>query len=292
MNRLLCLSALAVALATPCVRAQTPESKVEFEVASVKPFSIAQTDGAVTLGARIDGAQVRLLGLAMRDLISMAYRIKLYQLSGPEWIQTERYDINAKLPAGVSPEKLPEMTQALLAERFGLKVHREKKEMPVYALLVGKPPLRLKDSAVDPNAPPPKAVEVSGTGSAAGISVNLGNGASYTFAGGKLTAKKVTAPTIAAVLERFTDRPVIDLTELKGTYDFEFEVSPEETQTLMIRAAVAAGVQLPPQALRLLESGGNPIENGAEQLGLKIEGRKMPVDIVVIDQVQKTPTDN
>jgi uncharacterized protein (TIGR03435 family) len=84
----------------------------------------------------------------------------------------------------------------------------------------------------------------------------------------------------------------MDLTELKGTYDFEFNVSPEETQTLMIHAAVAAGVQLPPQALRLLEGGGNPIESGAEQLGLKIESRKMPVDVIVIDQIQKTPTEN
>jgi uncharacterized protein (TIGR03435 family) len=102
----------------------------------------------------------------------------------------------------------------------------------------------------------------------------------------------VTAPQIAGVLERFSDRPVMNLTELKGTYDFEFNVSPEETQTLMIHAAVAAGVQLPPQALRLLESGGNPIENGAEQLGLKIESRKMPVEIIVIDQANKTPSEN
>jgi len=284
--------ALVAAALTLAPVAGHAQETFEFEVASVKPFSIGQIDGAVTLGAKIDGAQVRLLGLAMRDLLATAYKVKLYQLNGPEWIQTERYDIQAKLPAGVSPEKLPEMTQALLAERFGLKVHREKKEMPVYVLLVGKPPLRLREVAVDPNAPPPRAVEVSGTGSAAGISVNLGNGSSYTFAGGKLTGTKITAPNIAAVLERFTDRPVLDLTELKGTYDFEFQVSPEETQTLMIRAAVAAGVQLPPQALRLLDGGGNPIENGAEQLGLKIEGRRMPVDIIVIDQIQKTPTDN
>jgi uncharacterized protein (TIGR03435 family) len=286
------LCAVIAAALTFVPAAGHAQEKLQFEVASVKPFSIGQTDGPVTLGARIDGAQVRLVGLTMRDLLSSAYRVKLYQLNGPEWIQTERYDINAKLPAGVSPERLPEMLQTLLAERFGLKVHREKKEMPVYAMLVGKPPLRLKEQVVDPNAPPPKSVEVSGTGSAAGISVNLGNGASYTFAGGKLAATRVTAPTIAAVLERFTDRPVMDLTELKGTYDFDVQFSPEETQTLMIRAAVAAGVQLPPQALRLLDGGGNPIESGAEQLGLKIDGRRMPVDVIVIDQIQKAPTDN
>src|SRR5262249_22524679 len=146
-------------------------------------------------------------------------------------------------PAGVTPEKLPEMVQSLLNDRFGIKLHREKKEMPVFALLVGKPPLKLRDSVVDPNAPPPSAVTVTGTGSAAGVSVNMGNGSTYSLAGGKFEAKKVSAPTIASVLERFTDRPILDLTELTGTYDFDFTVSPEETQTLMIRAAVAAGVQ-------------------------------------------------
>ncbi|TMQ00062.1 MAG: TIGR03435 family protein [Verrucomicrobia bacterium] len=269
------------------------QSKVEFEVASIRPFSInTQGNESVTLGARIDRAQVRITGLTMRDLLAMAYRIKLYQLSGPEWIATERYDINAKLPEGVSPEKLPEMVQALVSDRFGIRMHREQKEMPVYALLVGKPPLKLKDSVVDPNAPPPTAVQVTGTGSAAGVAVNMGNGSSYALGAGKFEAKKINAAGMAAVLERFTDRPVMDMTELKGTYDFEFPVTPEEMQTLMIRAAINAGVQLPPQALQLLDNGGNPLADASERLGLKLDSRRMPVEIIVIDQIQKTPTDN
>lgn len=285
-------AAIVAALLTLAPAATLAQDKLEFEVASVKPFAVGQADGPVTLGARIDGAQARLVGLTMRDLLAMAYRVKIYQLDGPEWIASERYDINAKMPTGVAPDKLPEMTQSLITERFGLKMHRVKKEMPVYVLLQGKPPLRLKDSVIDPNAPPPISFTSTGSGSAQGVAINLGNGSSFSFAGGKFEAKKVNAAQIAAVLERFSDRPVMDLTELKGIYDLEFTVSPEETQTLMIRAAVAAGVQLPPQALGLLEGGGNPIEGGAEQLGLKIDGRKMPVDIIVIDQIQKTPTDN
>ena len=74
----------------------------------------------------------------MRDFLSSAYRVKLYQIVGPEWIATERYDINAKLPAGTSASKLPEMLQALLTERFAMRLHRDKKEMPVFAMLVGK----------------------------------------------------------------------------------------------------------------------------------------------------------
>ena len=289
MKLLYTVVAAALTLAPATSQAQ---EKFEFEVATVKPFSIAQMDSSVTLGAKFDGAQVRMVGLTMRDLLGAAYRTKIYLIAGPEWMATERYDVNAKLPAGVSQEKFPEMLQSLLVERFGLKVHREKKDTPVYALVMGKPPLRLKPIVEDPNAPPPKAVEITGTGSAAGVSVNMGNGSTYSLTGGKFSATKIDAPTIAAVLERFTDRPVVDLTSLKGKYDFEFPVNPEEMQTMMIRAAVAAGVQLPPQALRLLDGGGNPIEAGAEQLGLKIEGRRMPIEYVVVDQVQKTPTDN
>src|SRR3954470_22650076 len=112
--KLLCLSAVALLVATSA-SAQTPTPKLEFEVASVKPFSI-NTNGvdSVTLGAKVDGAQVRMVGLTMRDLLASAYRVKLYLVMGPEWMATERYDINAKIPEGVSPEKLPEMLQALL----------------------------------------------------------------------------------------------------------------------------------------------------------------------------------
>jgi len=290
MKLLYAAVAATLALAPATVLAQ---EKFEFEVASVKPFSInTQGNESVTLGARIDGAQVRMVGLTMRDLLGSAYRTKVYLITGPDWIATERYDINGKIPAGVSPEKLPEMLQSLLSERFGLKVHREKKETAVYALLIGKPPLKLKESAIDPNAPPPTAVQVTGTGSAQGLAVNMGNGSAYSLSAGKFSATKVDAPTIAGVLERFTDRPVVDLTELKSKYDFEFPVTPEELQTMMIRAAISAGVQLPPQALRLLDSGGNPIENAVELVGLKLESRRLPIEYIVIDQIQKTPTDN
>ena len=284
---------LAAGALTLAPVASPAQDKFEFEVASVKPFSINTTDGGnVTLGAKIDGAQVRMVGLTMRDLLASAYRVKVYQITAPEWVSTERYDINAKLPSGVSPEKLPEMTESLLKERFGLRMHREKKEMPVYALLIGKPPLKLTEVVVDKNAAPPKAVEVSGTGGANGLSVNMGNGASYSLTGGKFAATKIDPATIASVLERFTDRPIMNLTELKGVYSFEFTVNQEELQTMMIRAAISAGVQLPPQALRLLDNGGNPIIDAVERVGLKLESRRMPVEMIVIDQMQKTPTDN
>jgi uncharacterized protein (TIGR03435 family) len=287
------LCALGIAFAaTTFVHAQAPESKVEFEVATVSKSPPPGADNAVTAGLKLDGAQLRIGALTLRDYIGMAYRVKVYQISGPDWIATERFDIAAKLPAGTTADQFPAMMQALLAERFGLKFHREPKEMSVYALMVGKPPLKLKESAIDPNTPAASAVEVSGSGSAAGISVNLGNGASYTFAGGKFDGTKINGRVLADVLERYTDRPVVDAARLTGTYDFSFEVSPEEYQTLLIRAGVNSGVAMPPQALRLLDNGGDPLGNAVGQLGLKLESRKAPVDLLIVDDVRRTPTEN
>jgi uncharacterized protein (TIGR03435 family) len=287
------LLALAV-LVRPSVLAQTPAPKLEFEVASVRPSSKSVGDTApVALGLRLDGSQARIGALTLRDYIAMAYRIKSYQVMGADWVSTDRFDVNAKLPEGSSVDQIPAMLQSLLSERFGLKFHREPREQPVYMLLVGKPPLKLKDSPVDPDAPAPTAaVNISATGSAAGVSVNLGNGSSYTFAGGKFEGKKIAGRVLADVLERYTDRPVIDATGLNGTYDFSFTVTPEDYQTLLIRAAVNSGVFLPPQILRLLDNGGDPLGDALSQLGLKLESRKAPVDLLIVDQILRTPTDN
>jgi uncharacterized protein (TIGR03435 family) len=287
------LTALGVVLlACNVLHGQAPAQKVEFEVATIKKSPPPGTENAVTAGIKMDGSQVRIGQLTTRDYIAMAYRVKPYQINGPDWMTTERFDIAAKLPAGAKGDQFLPMMQSLLADRFGLKFHREPKEMGVYALVIGKPPLKLKEIAREENAPPPSVFEASGSGNANGIAVTLPNGASYTFAGGKFDGKKIEGRNIAEVLERYTDRPVIDATELKGRYDFNFEVSPEEYQTLLIRAAVNSGVVLPPQALRLLDNGGDPLGNALAQLGLKLEPRKAPVEMLVVDQVLRTPTED
>ena len=289
------LSAVAIALLSAAqALAQTPGKQLEFEVASVRPSSKDLRDGApVALGLRMDGSQARIGALTLRDYIAMAYRIKSYQVVGAEWIATDRFDVNAKLPEGSTVDQIPGMIQSLLAERFALKFHREPKELPVYALVRGKPPLKLAESQVDPDSSTPTAaVNISATGSAGGVAVNLGNGSSYTFAGGKFEGKKIAGRVLADVLERYTDRPILDATDLNGTYDFSFTVTPEDYQTLLIRAAVNSGVFLPPQALRLLDNGGDPLGDALSRLGLKLESRKAPVDLLVVDQVLKTPTDN
>ena len=289
------LPAVAIALLSAAqALAQTPDKKLEFEVASVRPSSKDLRDAApVALGLRMDGSQARIGALTLRDYIAMAYRIKSYQVVGADWMATERFDVNAKLPEGSTVDQIPGMMQSLLAERFGLKFHREPRELPVYALVIGKPPLKLTDNQVDPDASAPTgAVNISATGGASGVAVNLGNGSSYSFAGGKFEGRKIAGRVLADVLERYTDRPILDATDLKGTYDFSFTVTPEDYQSLLIRAAVNSGVFLPPQALRLLDNGGDPLGDALSQLGLKLESRKAPVDLLVVDQVLKTPTDN
>src|SRR5262245_9195706 len=104
-----------------------------FEVASIRPSVNAQRQ-AVSAGGRTDGSQFRIAGLTVRDYISMGYAVKLNQISGPDWITTDRFDIAATLPEGSGPDQVPSMMQALLEDRFELKSHREKRDFPVYAL--------------------------------------------------------------------------------------------------------------------------------------------------------------
>jgi uncharacterized protein (TIGR03435 family) len=284
---------LLTALSAGVLLAQASQ-KPQFEVASVRP---SQPSGPerVDLGLHIDGAQVRIVSLPMRDYIARAYRVKPYQVTGPDWLTSERFDLNAKLPAGSATEQIPEMLQSLLEERFQIKLHRDKKELPVYALIVGKPPLKIQESAPDtfPDAARKGEVSLAASGSFAGVSVNLGNGSSYTFNNGKFEIRKASMDMLARQLERYVDRPIIDLTDLKGNYDLTVSVTPEDYQTMLVRAAVNAGMLLPPQALRLLDSGSiASLLDGLQQLGLKMEARKAPLDMLVIDQLSKTPTEN
>ena len=124
------------------------------------------------VGVHIDGQQVRCTHLALKDYILAAFQIKVYQVSGPDSM-TERFDISAKLPAGAKEDQVADMLKSLLVERFGMKFHMEKKDFPVYALLVGKNGIKAKQSALQPesgadgDAPRP-AVNVSGNGGRGG----------------------------------------------------------------------------------------------------------------------------
>jgi uncharacterized protein (TIGR03435 family) len=98
---------------------------------------------------------------------------------------------------------------------------------------------------------------------------------------------------LADSIGRFVERPVVDMTDLKGTYDLTLEFTPEEYRTLLIRMAMSAGVNLPPEVMRLLEGASDEaLFKGLQAMGLKLESRKAPLEVLVIDSVSKTPIEN
>jgi uncharacterized protein (TIGR03435 family) len=285
---------LMAALCTASASAQTAP-RPEFEVASIRPSTQNIQDG-VTAGVHIDGAQFRASLLTLKDYIGAAYRLKVYQISGPDWLAGDRFDVAATLPPDTPQSQITDMLQSLLDQRFQLKTHREKREFPVYVLEVAKGGLKMQETPPDPEAArvDPKApVNFTGGGSAQGVSGTLGRGVSYTFANNKFEAKRFSMAQLAGTLERFLDRPVVDMTGLSGGYDFALDVTPEDSRTMMIRAGVNAGVVLPPEAMKLLD-GGSPISlfDAVQKLGLRLDARKAPLDLLVIDDARKTPTEN
>lgn len=269
-----------------------PAANLEFEVASIKP-SGAVPLGTMAIGVHIDGAQVTCNYFSLRDYIRMAYRVKDYQIVAPEWVTSQRFDISAKIPAGVPSSKVPEMMKTLLEDRFQLKYHNEKKEFAVYGLTAPKGGGKLKESTVEAGEAPKDTVNVSAGGSEKGTNVNLGNGSSFAFGSGKLDAKKVTMTVLADMLARFVDKPVVDMTELKGNYDILINISPEDFQAMQIRAAITAGVQLPPQVQQMAATSiGDSLHIGMEALGLKLEGKRAPLDTLVVDGANKAPSAN
>jgi len=222
-------------------------AKLEFEVASIRP-SGPLAPGDVSIGLHIDGAQIRGHLFSLKDYLGMAYKLKNYQITGPDWITSDRFDITAKLPDGAKEEQVPEMLQSLLQSRFQIKMHRETKPFPVYGLLVAKGGLKVE--ALKPDMDDPgdggKAVNVTASGGrSGGVSVDLGKGSSFSLVNNKVVAKKLTMIAFADLLARFEDRPVVDMTELKGAYDLTLEFNEEDFRTMMIHSAIAAGVTLP-----------------------------------------------
>jgi len=289
----------ALAAAALLGQAQAPPPRQEFEVASIKP-SPSDLANQVRGGLHIDGAQVSCLRFSLNDYIGMAYKVKSYQISSPDWMASARFDITAKLPAADAARDIPKMFQALLEDRFQMKTHRESKDLPAYVLVLGKGGLKIQESPPDAAAntdhdggTPRREVNISVSGQQGGATVNFGNGSYFTFANSRFEGRKLSAALMADVLARFTDRPIVDMTNLMDVYDFVLDLAPEDFRAMGIRAAIASGVALPPQILLQMESAsGDSLFNAVEKLGLKLESRKAPIEVLVIDHAEKTPTDN
>jgi uncharacterized protein (TIGR03435 family) len=285
------------ALALACAAwAQAPA----FEVASVKlsePITPELVNsGRLHIGVNIDSKSVRISQFSLYDLTTLAYQVKPHQLSGPSWMPTVRYDIQAKLPEGATRGQVPAMLQTLLAERFGLKIHRETREFRVYGLVVAKGGARVTPSAPDDEAPSPPGgplrggVAVGAGGAMAHVSPD-GNQRITPGAAGNLHVenKKMTMAGLASAVARYCDLPVVDMTEIKGTYDLEFDVSGDEVRS----AARAHGAVIrTPAEGEASDPSGVSLSSSLQKLGLKLEPRKAPFEVIIVDHVEKVPTQN
>jgi uncharacterized protein (TIGR03435 family) len=264
---------------------QAADKKVSFEVASVKPAQPAPM-GRMVVGMRADAGMLRYTHISLKDCVRIAYRVKDFQVRGPDWIAGARFDILAKLPAGSSQDQIPEMLQELLAERFKLAVHRETKEHPVYALVAAKGGPKLKHAeppAGDVLGPPPD----SGKG--------LPRGAMTIMVdpnGVHLKAPSATVANLAEMISRFSERPVLDMTGVQGRYDFDLVFAPETMHGMpMPLKRPTPGEDGPAPADAPGERAGS-MYDAVRRYGLKLEPRKAPVEIVVVDRIEKQPTEN
>lgn len=289
MNRIAIL--LASGVLSAAAFAQTKPPRPEFEVASVKP-SPAQMPNQAAVGMHFDGAQVRMSYLPLREYVRMAYRLKESQLAGPEWINSTNFDIAAKLPEAAPRDSVLDMLQSLLEERFELKSHRETREIPVYVLVQGKGGIKLQPLP-EATGDAPSSFDVTAEGGPAGVTVHFGAGSSFSLSNNKFTVKNLTIAEFADAISRFTDKQVVDLTNAPGRYDFSVDLTSEDYMALLIRSAIKAGVTLPPEARRMIEGvSGESLFASLQTVGLKMESRKTPMEVMVVDQMLKTPKAN
>ena len=275
---------LLLLLAAGAASAQPADASMAFEVASIKP-SAPRGAGGGFYGCqggpgRTDPGRITCTNTSLVTLVRMAYGVDYSRLSGMS-LPTQVFDIVAKLPEGATGQ-LPRMWQNLLAERFKLVVHREKKEIPAYLLVVAKGGLKIKEVVEDP-ASDDKPAWSPGDGPAPrdkdGFPLLPPGSTGTLFRGGKayMTASIVPMESIASMVETRLNagtearRPVIDATGLKGKYTFRLTLEQSGdamADDLAFRSALET------------------------EIGLKVEQKLARVEILVVDHVDRLPTEN
>jgi uncharacterized protein (TIGR03435 family) len=268
-------------LNAPYIRAQSaaPASqspRPRFEVASIKP---APPDARGDMIRPGPGGGITISNLTLKAMIGLGWQVQPFQISGgPAWLDSARYDVIAKREGKPQPAETPLMIQSLLEERFQLAVHRETRELPVYALVLarkdGKLGPRLTESKegsctpADPTKPPPP-------------SPTLWCGWVETSPRGELRAASIRLSDLAPSLSRLLGRSVVDQTGLTGKFDIHAEWSPDD------RLQLPPGAAPPPADT----TGPSIFTAFQEQLGLRIESQRGPVEILVVDRAER-PSEN
>lgn len=262
---------------SPNLKAQSPAPR-NFDVASIRP---AAPNARGILIRPIAGG-ITITNIPLKELIVLAYGVQRYQVSGgPPWISSERYDISAKSENSPKRDEVPPMLQALLADRFQLRIHRETKELPIYTLVIAR-----KDGKLGPNLVEAKGDSCTAFDPKQPLPPPAEPGkAPVLYCGGMamrpngLTAASIQISQLTQNFSRMLGRIVIDKTGLTGKYDVSMEWPPEALQSLQMSGAppLSSSEAAPPSIFTLIQ----------EQLGLKLEAQKGPVDTIVIDGVER-----
>ncbi len=312
------------------------KTKLSFDVATVKPAApldmqrIAadvQAGKMPKLGAHVSAARAEYIYMPLKELIASAYKVKNFQIDGPDWLSSERFDIEGTFPEGATKTDAPAMLQSLLEERFKLTTHRTTAEHKVLALVVGKSGPKLteattKPQPIDESVPlkpgemqmdtpdGPARMTMSKDGSAV---MNMGEKGTITYKFDMqnrtihMTSSNVTmagfADTLSSLLTQFsggTAGLVVDQTGLKGMYEVAVDLSLEDMMAMARSQGFGMGAPgagpgagpAGPSGVASDPGGGSSVYQSVEKMGLKLEERKAPVEQLVIDHVEKTPTEN
>lgn len=250
-----------------------------FEVASVKRNKSGDPGGRTELQP---GGRFRAVNVTVRQLLPRAYGVQDFQIvGGPPWINSDRFDIEAKADAAATAESVAAMLRNLLIERFKLTVHRETRDLPIYALVMarsdGRLGPKLSRSKVDCDAVAEEAVARGGApppvkaGEAPPCSIGF-------TAIGLMSVRSKPMTDVVRVLSQLTQHVVVDGTGISGGVDFDLSWTPDQ---------VPAGTDLPGA-----DPNGPSIFTAAqEQLGLKLESRKAPLEALVVAGIE-APTEN
>ena len=227
-----------------------------FEVATVKASAPPEGDSILINLGTLRNGRLKFANASLSDLLKYAYGVSSdFQLSGPDWIKSKevRFDVVALAPAASSREQVGLMLQTLLTERLKLVLHREQKELRYLALVAGKDGPKFHEAQAD--AAPDTTFNVAG----------------------RIVRNRISMQQLALLLSRFERQSVLDLTGLKGFYEVKLEWTPDQ-----IRARETADRPPGPSIYTAVP----------EQLGLKLEARKGPLEVLVVDGAAKVPADN
>jgi uncharacterized protein (TIGR03435 family) len=310
----------------------SPAPAATFDVASIRPsepFDPVKIQAAIKAGKMpkfgpdVTGLRAEYSQMQLRELIANAYGVKSYQVTGPDYLNGQRYDIVARMPEGSNAGDAPKMLRALLEDRFKLEATAKTEDRPVLALVVGKSGPKMKAVPAPPainltadlqpgemkidtgDGPAIMTMRQGSGGGMGGAKMNMGSkgvmsysprmeGQSFTL---HMDFSGVTMSALAAMLSQMLtqgpgsgsgSKPVVDMTGLAGNYDTTLDFSPQ----MMMNGGGSGGGAGSTSAADPGGNGASSIYDSVQKMGLKLEPRKAPTVQVLVTHAEKTPTEN